>query len=491
MAHFRSPTQTRPAPSAAGAAGAAGDAIPRKSWTLLVLMSIAQFMVVLDITVVNIALPSIGRALRFAPADLQWVVSAYVLVSGGLTLLGGRASDLLGRRRMFLAGLGLFTAASLASGLAPDAGALIGTRAAQGLGAALLTPAALAVITSVYSGAQRAIALSVWGALAAGGSAAGLLAGGAITTWLSWRWVFLINVPVGVIAAVLALHLVPASASGTGVRRGRLDPAGALLPVAGLGAALYAITSAARYGWGSARTLSLLALAVLLLIAFVLVERRVAEPLVPERVLRSRSLDTGALVMLTGTAVMIGVLFLCSLYVQTALHASPIRAGLEFLPLMLMTGIGAHLASRFLPRTGSRLLAVTGLAAMAAGALLLSQLSGYAGGMLPGLLLIGAGAGLTFPSAAVTAMHGIRPDEAGLASGLVTTGHEVGAALGVAVFSAIGAATSGFTVTGAGSTGAYQHVFAVGAAIAAALAILAAVTVPAVRPPAGTKVGMH
>lgn len=486
MSHFHSSTSTRSAPSLAGATG---DAVPHQRWTLLVLMSVAQFMVVLDITVVNIALPSIGRALRFAPADLQWVVSAYVLVTGGLTLLGGRAADLFGRRRMFLTGLGLFTAASLASGLAPDAGTLIGTRAAQGLGAALLTPAALAVITSGYAGAQRATALSVWGALAAGGSAAGLLAGGAITTWLSWRWVFLINVPVGVIATVLARHLVPESAHPGGRRR--LDLAGALLPVAGLGAALYAITGAAQYGWGSARTLSLLALAVLLLSVFVVVERGVADPLVPPRVLRSRSLDIGALVMLTGTAVLIGVLFLCSLYLQTVLRASPIRAGLEFLPLMLTTGIGAHLASRLLPRTGSRLLAVAGLAAMAAGALLLSQLSGYAGGLLPAFALIGAGAGLTFPSASVTAMHAIRPDEAGLASGLVTTGHEVGAALGVAVFSAIGAATAGFTITGAGNTGAYQHVFGVGAAIAACLAVIAALTVPAVRPQAGTKVGMH
>jgi EmrB/QacA subfamily drug resistance transporter len=461
-------------------------------------MAVAQFMVVLDITVVNIALPSIGRALRFAPADLQWVISAYVLVTGGLTLLGGRASDLLGRRRMFLAGLALFTAASLASGLARDAGMLIGTRAAQGLGAALLTPAALAVITSVYAGAQRATALSVWGALAAGGSAAGLLAGGAITTWLSWRWVFLINVPVGVVAAVLAMHLVPApavtptpSAPERRARRGRLDLAGALLPVTGLGAALYAITGATQYGWGSARTLSLLALAVLLLAGFVLVERRAPDPLVPPKVLRSRTLDTGALVMLTGTAILIGILFLCSLYIQTVLRASPIRTGLEFLPLMLMTGIGAHLASRLLPRTGSRLVAVAGLAAMAAGALLLSQFSGYAGGLLPAFLLIGAGAGLTFPSASVTAMHAVGHGEAGLASGLVTTGHEVGAALGVAVFSAIGAATAGFTVTGAASTGAYQHVFAIGAAIAGGLAILAWLTVPAIRPPAGTKVGMH
>jgi EmrB/QacA subfamily drug resistance transporter len=462
-------------------------------------MSVAQFMVILDITVVNIALPSIGRTLRFAPADLQWVISAYVLVTGGLTLLGGRASDLFGRRRMFLTGLALFTMASLASGLAPDAGTLIATRGAQGLGAALLTPSALAIITAAYTGAQRATALSVWGALAAGGSAAGLLAGGAITTWLGWRWVFLINVPIGVAAAVLAMRLVPRATGASAARSGgRLDVAGALLPVAGIGTAVYAITEAPRYGWGSARTVLLLALAAVLLAAFPLVERRVSEPLVPPRALRSRSLVTGALVMLTGTGVLVGVLFLSSLYVQSVLHASPIRAGLEFLPLVLTTGAGAHLASRLLPRAGSRLLAAAGLAAMAAGALLLSQVSGYAGGLLPGFLLIGAGVGVTFPAASVTAMHAVRAGETGLASGLLTTGHEVGAALGVAVFSAVGAATAGFSVTGASgaasaatTVGAYQHVFGIGAAIAAGLAIIAALAVPAVRPPAGTKVAVH
>jgi EmrB/QacA subfamily drug resistance transporter len=497
MSHIHSPGL------AAGPGQARGALAEHRPWSLLVLTSVAQFMVVLDITVVNIALPSIGRALRFAPADLQWVVSAYVLVTGGLTLLGGRAADLIGRRRMFLTGLGLFTAASLASGLAPDAGALIATRAAQGLGAALLTPAALAIITSAYTGVQRAAALSVWGALAAGGSAAGLLAGGAITTWLGWRWVFLINVPIGVAAAVGGLHLVPRTAGSASAGRGagasagwgaqggrRLDLAGAVLPVAGIGTAVYAITGAAQHGWGSVRTVLLLALAAVLLAAFALAERRATEPLVPPRALRSRTLVTGALVMLTGTGILVGVLFLSSLYLQSVLRASPIRAGLEFLPLVATTGAGAHLASRLLPRTGPRVLAATGLATMAAGGLLLWQVSGYVGGLLPGFVLIGAGAGVTFPAASVTAMHAVPPGETGLASGLVTTGHEVGASLGVAVFSAIGAATAGFSVTGTatGDAGAYQHVFGIAAVIAAVLAILAALAVPAARPASGTSV---
>lgn len=488
--HIRVKRSATGAAALAAAAPADPPAPERRPWSLLVLLSVAQFMVILDMTVVNLALPSIGRALHFAPTDLQWVVTAYVLVTGGLTLLGGRASDLLGRRRMFLTGLTVFTAASLASGLAPAAGALIATRAAQGLGAALLTPAALAIITATYAGAQRATALSVWGALAAGGSAAGLLAGGMLTTWLGWRWVFLINVPVGVVATALSPRLVPAMAAAS-AGRGRLDLGGALLPVAGVGTAVYAIAGAAQYGWGSARTLLLLALAAVLVGAFSAVERRVRNPLLPLPALRSRTLVVGGFLLLTATGILVGVLFLSSLYLQNVLFASPIRAGLEFLPMMLMTGVAAHLASRLLQRAGSRALAVTGLAAMAAGALLLSRATGYADGLLPGFVLLGAGAGLTFPAASVTAMSSVRGDMAGLVSGLMTTAHEVGAALGVAVFSAIAAATAGFTVTAGGSAAAYRHAFIAGAGVAAGLAIIAARAVPSVRPASGVKVSMH
>src|SRR5215467_2914709 len=215
---------------------------PRRPWSVLILLCAAQFMVILDVTVVNVALPSIGRALHFAAGDLQWVVTAYVLLSGGLVLLGGRASDLVGRRRVFLAGLAVFTAASLASGLAPSAGALIAARAGQGLGAALLTPAALSIITTAYSGAQRAAALSAWAALGSGGAAAGVLAGGVLTTWLGWRSVFLVNVPVGVVAGLLSLRLVPRSGAAAGIGR-ELGLPGALLATAGLVTGVYAIVS--------------------------------------------------------------------------------------------------------------------------------------------------------------------------------------------------------------------------------------------------------
>ena len=463
---------------------------PRWPWSLLVLLCVAQFMVILDATVVNVALPSIGRALHFAAGDLSWVVTAYVLFSGGLVLLGGRASDVVGRRATFLAGLAVFTAASLASGLAPSAGALIAARAGQGLGAALLTPAALSIITTVYSGAQRATALSVWGAIGGGGAAAGVLAGGILTTWLGWRSVFLVNVPVGLVAGAVSLRLLPPSGAATGIRR-ELDLPGALLVVAGLVTGVYALARAPEHGWGSVRTLSLLALSLGLLAAFTAAERRARQPLLPPRIWRSRSLTAGAVVMLGATGILVGTFFLNSLYLQDVRGASALRVGLEFLPLVAVIGLGAHLASRLLRRTGTRVLAVAGLVLMGGGALLLSGVSaraGYATGLLPGLLLIGSGTGLVFPAATVAAMSEVAADRAGLASGLMTAAHEIGAALGVAVFAAVAAATA---AAGGGFAAGYRHGFIVVAATAAGLAVAALLAIPAVRPAPGTSVAVH
>jgi EmrB/QacA subfamily drug resistance transporter len=462
----------------------------RRPWSVLVLLSVAQFMVILDATVVNVALPSIGRALHFAAGDLQWVVTAYVLFSGGLVLLGGRASDVVGRRATFLAGLAVFTAASLASGLAPSAGALIAARAGQGLGAALLTPAALSIIVATYSDAQRAVALSTWGALGGGGAAAGVLAGGVLTTWLGWRSVFLVNVPVGVAAGLLSLRLVPSPGARARIRR-ELDLPGALLVVAGLVAGVYALAGTPQHGWGSARTLLLLAASVGLLTSFGVVERWAGRPLVPPQTWHSRSLVAGALVMLGATGILVGTFFLNSLYLQNVQHASALRAGLEFLPLVAVIGLGAHLTSRLLPRIGSRALAVAGLVLMGAGALLLSSVpagAGYATGLLSGLLVIGAGTGVVFPAASVTAMSNVPADQSGLASGLMTAAHEIGAALGVAVFSVIAIAQA---AAGGGFTAGYRHGFMVAAGLAAGLALAALLAVPAVRPAPGTGAAVH
>ena len=462
-------------------------AAPRWPWSLLVLLCVAQFMVILDATVVNVALPSIGRALHFAAGDLSWVVTAYVLFSGGLVLLGGRAADVTGRRRVFLAGLAVFTAASLASGLAPTAGALIAARAGQGLGAALLSPAALSIITTAYAGAQRATALGVWGTLGGAGAAVGVLAGGVLTTWFGWRSVFLVNVPVGAVAGLVGLHLVPRDQKRRGSGR-ELDLPGAGLAVAGLVTLAYGLAGAPSHGWGSAWTLLLLAAALVLLAGFAVVERSARRPLVPARLWRTRSLVAGVVVMLGATGILVGTFFLNSLYLQQVQGASALRVGLEFLPLALVIGAGAHLCSRLLPRAGSRPLIVAGLVLMGAGALLLtgvSARSGYLTGFLPGLLVVGAGTGLVLPATAITAMSEVAEDRAGTAAGLMTAAHEIGAALGVAVFSAAAVATGGGIAVG------YRHGFTVAAAIAGGLAVLAALLVPAVRPAAGTRVAVH
>jgi EmrB/QacA subfamily drug resistance transporter len=449
----------------------------RQPWAVLILLSVAQFMVILDITVVNVALPSIGEALDFAPADLQWVVTAYVLFTGGLLLLGGRATDLFGRRRVFLAGLATFTAASLASGLAPSPEALIAARAAQGLGAAMLTPGALSIITATYVGAQRAAALSAWGAIGSAGAAAGVVLGGMLTTWLGWEWVFLINVPVGLATGLLALRIVPRG-SAVAAGRGQLDLPGALSAVAGLVLLVYAVEGTGEHGWGSPRTLVLLAFSGVLLATFAAVERGVARPLLPPSTWRIRSLVSGVSLMFGATGLLVGAFFLNSLYLQHVLGASALETGLAFLPLMLAIGVGAHVASRLIARIGSRALATTGLGLIAAGALLLAVApdhASYAADLLPALLILGLGVGFVFPAASVTTMSDVHEEGAGLASGLMTTGHELGAALGVATFSAVATAASTFP-------SGYGSGFLVAAVLAAVLAAVTLVAVPAVRP---------
>ena len=461
----------------------------RGPWTVLILLAVAQFMVILDITVVNVALPSIGRALDFAPADLQWVVTAYVLFTGGFLLLGGRAADLFGRRRMFLAGLVIFTAASLASGLAGSPEALVASRAAQGLGAALLSPAALSIITTTYSGAQRTTALGVWGAIGGAGAAAGVLFGGMLTTWLSWEWVFFINVPVGLVAAASTLHLVPRSRARVGHVR-ELDLAGALAVTAGLVTLVYAFDGAPTHGWGSARTLALIGLAGALLAAFAVIERSVERPLMAPATWRVRSLVSSATVMLGATGILVGAFFLNSLYVQGELGWSALETGFGFLPFALVIGLFAHLGSHALQKVGARAVVASGLALLGGGALLLAMApdeASYAADLLPGLLMMGAGIGLVFVTVQITAMADVTHDNAGLASGLMQTGHEVGAALGVAVLSAIAAAAS----AGSGAAAGYEAGFLAAAAIAGALALLALLAVPSVRPAQTARVMAH
>lgn len=459
------------------------DTVGRRPWSPLILLSVAQFMVVLDITVVNVALPSIGQDLAIRGEDLQWVVTIYVLLTGGLLLLGGRIADVLARRAVFLTGLSLFTAASLLSGLATSGETLIGARAAQGVGAALLTPAALSIVTSYYTGPQRAKALGAWSAIGSAGAAVGVVLGGMLTTWLSWEWIFLVNVPIGVIAAALALRVLPSSPATTGARS--LDLPGALLIVSGLVVLVYAFDGAAEHGWGSSRTLTLLALATALLATFARVEAGSRQPLVPPAVWRVRSLIGSAAVLLGVTGILVGTFFLNSLYLQRVNDATALETGLGFLPLAVAIGFAAHLASATMPRIGSRLLAAAGLVLTAAGGALLAlapDRAAYAGDILPGLLVIGSGVGLVFPAVSVTAMNGVQPQQAGLAAGVLSTAHEIGAALGVAVLAAV-AAVGGITSDVSLADG-YQDGFVAAAVIALVLAAVTVVAVPSVKPDA-------
>ena len=457
----------------------------RRSWTTLVLLAVAQFMVILDVTVVNVALPSIGDALGFSDGQLPWVITAYVLFTGGLMLLGGRAADLLGRRAVFLAGLATFTAASLASGLAWSPAALIAARAVQGIGAALLLPSALSIVTTTYEGGQRTVALAVWGALGSAGAAAGVLLGGIITSALSWHWIFFVNVPVGIAVGALAVRHVAATRPRGG--RGPLDLAGAGALMAGLVSLVLAIDGASRDGWSSAMTLGLIGAAAVLLGAFAAIERRVPRPLVPAATWRIRSLVSSAAVMLAATGILVGAFFLNTLLLQHGLGFSPLETGLAFLPLTIVILAGAHAAQRMVPKAGTRPVMAGGLALAAAGALLLSGApgdAGYLADLLPGFLALGVGIGMTFVSVSIAAMSDVAHEQAGLASGLMTTAHELGAALGVAVFAAIVTASDSL-VTG------YQDAFLVAGIAAAVIAALTAAVVPSVRPAPGMAHSMH
>ena len=464
----------------------AEDPTDRISWWILSFIGVAQFMVILDVTVVNIALPSISRGLSFSATDLQWVVTVYVLFTGGLMLLGGRSADLFGRRRMFLLGLLVFTAASLTSGLAWSPHALIVSRAAQGFGAALLLPSALAIITTTYSGHQRTVALAVWGAIGSAGVAIGVLLGGIITTAFGWEWIFFINVPIGLVVAAGAVRLVPAGHSlpSEGVT---LDLLGAVTLLVGLMMLVYGVVGTAQHGWASGRTLLLLGVAAASLAAFVGIERRGARPLVPPATWRVRSLVSSAAVMLGTTGVLVGAFYLNTLYLQNVLGYSALKTGLSFLPLALVILAAAHLASHLLSHAGSRIVAVVGLVMTAGGALLLAlapDRATYLTNMLPGFLLLGAGVGLVFVAVTVSAMADVGHEEAGLASGIMTTAHELGAALGVAVLAAV-ATSNGNPVSG------YGNAFFVAAAIASLLAVVAAFALPVLRPAPGTHVSMH
>jgi len=410
-------------------------------WLVLVIACMAQFMVVLDATVVNIALPSVQRGLHFSTANLQWIVNGYALIFGGFLLLGGRAADLLGRKRLFVAGVILFSAASLLDGLAQTSGMLIVGRGLQGLGGALVSPAALAIITTTFTDTEeRTKALGVWAAIAAGGSAVGLLLGGALTDLASWRWIFFVNVPVGVITVAMAVRWVKESKVHYAHRSFDLLGAGSV--TAGLVVLVYAIVKVQSWGWGSAKTLGLGAVAIALLAAFVAIERRSPAPLVRLGIFRIRALaiaDTALLLVASG---MFGMFFFASLYVQEILGYSPLKAGLAFLPVTVGIIVGAGLAQQLIRRLGVRNVCAFGVALASAGMLYLTQLpvhGSYVSDLLVGLVPMSIGMGLAFVPITLLGTSGVDDDDAGLASGLFNTAQQVGGSLGLAILSTLAA----------------------------------------------------
>jgi EmrB/QacA subfamily drug resistance transporter len=410
-------------------------------WVVLVLVCFAQFMVVLDATVVNVALPSIQSDLHLSEANLQWIVNAYTLVFGGFLLLGGRAGDLLGRKRLFLFGLVVFTTASLLNGLAVNSGMLIACRALQGLGAAFISPAALAIITTTFEeGAERAKALGVWAAIAIGGAAIGLIVGGALTQLLSWPWIFFVNVPVGVVVFLLSLRLVPESKDELAHRS--FDVAGAVSVTGGLMTLVYAIVSTGEHGWTSARTLGLFAVAALLLAAFVLIETRSKAPLVRLSIFRVRSLRAANISMLLVASGLFAMFFFNTLYIQKVLGFGPLKAGLAFLPFTAGIMISAGLASTFAPRIGVRPVAIVGMIVAISGMVLLTQISAggtYVSDVLPALVLTSLGMGAVFVPLTLIATTGLVNEDQGLASGIFNTSQQLGGALGLAILSSLAA----------------------------------------------------
>jgi EmrB/QacA subfamily drug resistance transporter len=410
-------------------------------WLVLVLVCLAQFMVVLDATITNVALPSIQEDLDFTQNSLQWVINAYTLVFGGFLLLGGRAGDLFGRKRIFLAGVIIFTAASLANGLSQSGGMLIVFRALQGLGAALVSPAALSIITTTFAeGEDRAKALGVWSAIAAGGAAFGLLLGGILTDLLSWEWIFFVNVPIGIAAFVLSMRHVPESVAPE--RPDTIDLPGAISVTAGLMVLVFALVKAQDYGWGSARTLGLGAVAVALLAAFVVIESRSKAPLIRLGIFRSRNISGANAVMLLVIGGMYAFFFLVSLYVQQVLGYSPLEAGLAFLPFTLGIIVGAGVSQPLARRIPVHLIALMGIGLAVLGLVILrgAGVDGtYLGNLLPGIIPMSIGMGMTFLPLTLVATTGVSASDAGLASGLFNTSQQVGGALGLAVLSTIAA----------------------------------------------------
>jgi len=426
-----------------------------RRWYALALICVAQFMVVLDVSIVNVALPSIQKALDFSEADLQWVISAYALVAGGFLLLGGRVADIAGRRLMFMVGLVVFTTGSLLCGLAWSDAMLIGCRALQGFGAAFVAPAALSLITAIFAeGPDRNKALGVMGAVSGSGAAFGVLLGGILTSWLSWRWIFFVNVPVGATTLVLAGRVIPESKADLGHRR--FDFLGATVVTASLTTLTYAIVKASEYGWGSARTIGLLVASVIGLAVFVLIEWRSKAPLMPLRIWTNRAVAGANVVGFMLGASIFAMFFILSLYMQQVLGYSALKAGVAYLACALTVVVSAGVAGKLVTIFGVRRMLLVGMAVSGIGLYYFTHVSAngsYVGDLLPGFVIAAIGLGFSFVPVTIAALSGVSNRDAGLASGMINVSQQIGGALGTAIVTSV--AVSRFNdLSGAGSTDA-------------------------------------
>jgi EmrB/QacA subfamily drug resistance transporter len=484
------PTAARSAP-AGRPAGTTMNLPGRGRWLALAVVCTGSLMNVLDNTIVSVALPSIRHDLGFSPVSLAWVVNAYLLTYGGFLLLGGRLGDLFGYRRLFVAGTALFTLSSLACGLAPAQGYLIAARAVQGFGGAVASAVALSLVVSMFTEpAERAKAMGVFGFIAAGGGSIGVLLGGVLTEWLSWHWIFLVNVPIGVAVCAASLRVLPAGRGADGDGR-RLDIIGAVLVTAALMLAVYAVVNASRVGWLAGRTLGVLGLSALLLAVFALAETRVSSPLMPLRVFRVPNLAAANVIGVLWAAAMFAWFFLTTLYLQLVLHYSPLQVGLAFLPAnVIMGAFSVGLSARLVGRFGIRRPLSAGLLLAAAGLLLFARApvgGQFALDVLPAIVLLGVGTGMAFNPVMLAAVGDAEPSESGLASGVLNTSLMMGGALGLAVLASVAASRTQHLLGArhgqvAALTGGYHAAFLVGALFAAVAAVLGAGLLRPARP---------
>ena len=458
----------------------------RSRTRLLVLLCIAQLMVILDISAVNVALPDMAKDLDISGGDIGWTITSYSLIFGSLLLLGGRAADLLGRRRVFLAGLTIFTLSSLASALAGGAATLFAARAGQGLGAAMLSPAALSIIMAAFThGGERAKALGAWGAVGGAGAAVGVLLGGALTELVDWRLIFLINLPVGLVLAAGALSIVPADTLRPQWRG--LDLRGALLATLSLGALVFAASQADTAGWASTQTLALGAAAFAGLAAFAVLELRTRQPLLRVQRLVDRGVGGGSLMMLAVSAVLFGTFLLSSLYMQNVLGTGALESGLGFLPMAAALAIGVHVGTHVISYRGVRGPLAGALVVVAGGMLLLTGVEAngsYVADLLPGMLVAGLGLGVALVAVSVSVLTGAGEEETGMLSGLNTTGHEIGGSLGIAVLATVATGSLGATAgpgAAAALAGGIGDAFLVAGALAGVASVAALAILPAAR----------